>query len=154
VKKKKGDKMAQISKRPISKEISTKIWELFLDCFYDLGDKNEIKDFLDDFLTSTEVVMVIKRIAVVVLLARGYDPESIKDILKVSNSMISSSKARMRVMNEATRKKIDKIVAKRKIKDFFIKIESILDIIPPKGGDWSEWRRERRKKEMSLQDPF
>ena len=146
--------MAQISKKRISKDVSEKIWNLFLDTFSDLQNTQEVSDFLGDFLTPTEVVMVVKRIAVVIMLARGYQAESIKDILKVSNSVIASSRARMGMMSENTKKKIDKILLKRKIKDFFTKVELVLGVVPPKGRDWTDWRKQRRKKEMSLQDPF
>jgi len=146
--------MPQVSKIPISKEVSDKIFDLFLDCFYNLQNTEEVNEFISDFLTPTEITMVTKRIAIVVLLSRGYDYDSIKDILKVSNSAVSACRARMVRMSETTKKKIDKILAKKKIKEFFIKIESLLDIVPPKGGRWADWQKERREKEMQIQEPF
>ncbi len=41
----------------ISRDVSEKVFKLFLDCFCDLQNTKEVKDFIEDFLTPTEMVV-------------------------------------------------------------------------------------------------
>ncbi|KKP94064.1 MAG: hypothetical protein UR98_C0001G0149, partial [Parcubacteria group bacterium GW2011_GWA1_36_12] len=81
--------MARISKYPILKEVYEKIFDLFLETFLQLRSKKRVANFFDEFLTPTEQIMLAKRMAISLLLAKNYNYQDISDILKVSNGTIA-----------------------------------------------------------------
>lgn len=80
--------MAQVSKYPISQEVYTHIFEIFLGTIAHLRIKREITVFLRDFLSPTEQIMLSKRLAIALLLVKGYDWREISKLLRVSTSTI------------------------------------------------------------------
>lgn len=78
--------MSQVSKRLLSKEISDKIVDLFNDSLNIKNSKFDRSRLLEELLTSTEKIMLIKRVAIGVLYSAGYDYRGISDILKVSTT--------------------------------------------------------------------
>jgi uncharacterized protein YerC len=84
--------MAQISKRIIRPEIEKRLSALFQETLSGLRNKNEAQLFVEDVLTRTEKVMLAKRVAIAVLLEKNFDYRSIRDLLKVSSSTISTVK--------------------------------------------------------------
>lgn len=82
--------MTQISKYPISKAIEKRIFEIFFGTIVNLKNSNDVASFLEDFLTPTEKMMLAKRLAVAVMLAKGYDYREIKKTLRVSFQMVAN----------------------------------------------------------------
>lgn len=146
--------MPQVSKRRIKEKILIRIGDIFLDSILRLEDKKETAAFLSDLLSPTEKLMISKRLAIAVLLAKGYGPDSIKDILKVSDCTIISVKKTLVLAGEGYRKTIKQLLKREKVKKFFLTIEEIWDFLPPKGGDWSSWRRKKWERQMEKQSPF
>ncbi len=60
-----------------------------LEAISKLKSKEEITLFINDLLSPVERVMLAKRLAVAVLLTKGYDYKTIKDTVKVSQETIS-----------------------------------------------------------------
>uniref|UniRef100_A0A831YQ20 TrpR like protein, YerC/YecD n=1 Tax=candidate division WWE3 bacterium TaxID=2053526 RepID=A0A831YQ20_UNCKA len=81
--------MAQISKRRMLPSIEKRVYELLWDSVAKSGTKKESEEFLTDLLTYTEKVVLAKRLAIAVLLMKGFNYDSIKDLLKVSGTTIS-----------------------------------------------------------------
>lgn len=65
--------MPQVSRRPISRELSERMNEILWGALAKLGRKPEVASFLEDILTRTERVMVAKRMAIALLLSRGWE---------------------------------------------------------------------------------
>ncbi|KKP52753.1 MAG: hypothetical protein UR42_C0005G0021 [Candidatus Roizmanbacteria bacterium GW2011_GWA2_33_33] len=55
--------MAQISKRYIDQTMMSRINELLFDLLLTLSDKKEVNEVLNELLTSTEKIMIAKRVA-------------------------------------------------------------------------------------------
>jgi uncharacterized protein YerC len=146
--------MPQISRRKLDKKILRRIGEIFLDSIAGLQNRQEAAAFLNDLLTPTEKLMIAKRLAIAVLLARGYEDDSIKDILKVTQNTVTAVKKNLVFSSEEYRKAIKKIVGRKKIKNFFLILEEIFEIMPPKGERWSDWRKRKWRIEMEKQEPF
>lgn len=81
--------MPQVSKRILSKEIEAKIAETLLEAVSQLRTKSEVADFLQDLLSPVEKIMISKRLAIAVLLLKGWEYPAIKDFLKVSNATVA-----------------------------------------------------------------
>lgn len=81
--------MTQISRKPISKDIERKIYESFYRAI-GLLKETEAQLFIDDLLTKTERVMLPKRFAIAILLLKGWNYDSIKETLKVTQTTIAT----------------------------------------------------------------
>jgi uncharacterized protein YerC len=81
--------MTQISKRKLSENIEKRITEIFCESIVSLKNTNQVSSFLDEFLSPTEKLVLSKRLAIAVLLTKGYNYSAIKETLKVTSSTIS-----------------------------------------------------------------
>jgi len=146
--------MPQVSRRILERKVLKRIGEIFLDSLVKLRDRQELAAFLNDLLTPTEKLMFAKRLAIAVLLARGYEDESIKEILKVSQNTITSIKKVLVFSSKEYLDAIKRIARRERIKNFLLDVEDILEIVPPKGASWSAWKRRKWRRKMEKQEPF
>lgn len=102
------------------------MFELFWKAFQDLDKGEEIQSFLSDLLTKTERVMLAKRLSIALLLTKGYDYGSIKDILKVSSSTIGSIASWLDRSGEGYKLLLEKWLKEEKLKKFWEDIDRFL----------------------------
>jgi uncharacterized protein YerC len=57
--------------------------------FADLRTEDEVSAFLDDLLSPTEKIMLGKRLAIAILLDRGYDQRTVGEIMKTSLTTVN-----------------------------------------------------------------
>lgn len=147
--------MTQVSKYPITKDIEARIFEILFKVIGDLKNSAEIEEFFNEFLSPVERIMLAKRLSIAVLLAKGYDYEAIRKTLRVSPPTISRVALSLKYMGKGYRKVVQKLLGEEEIGEFFQKIEDvILDNVPPKGQNWSYWRKEREVQKRSRSKPF
>lgn len=145
--------MAQVSKHQLHPEMVKLITaELsgFMSKITDIGD---MRDFLSDFLTSSEQIMLSKRFMIMVLLMRGHSVEHIKNTLYVSNSAVMSVSSWLKNASESTKKSLHRLNIEKNWETFFDNIETILDKLPP--GKYQNWQRigqEKNKNYKSRQE--
>lgn len=84
--------MPQISRQPMSPEIEQRVFQIFFRTLAKTGKTEEIIDFLDDLLTPVERTMLAKRLAIAILVQKGWGYEAIKRTLKVTPATISKIK--------------------------------------------------------------
>ena len=82
--------MGRISRRRIEPEIEERVFEIFWDYLANLKATSDVHEFLTSLLSHTEQVMLAKRLAIAVLLGRGYTYESIDQTLKVSKATVAT----------------------------------------------------------------
>jgi len=147
--------MTQVSKHPISKAVEERIFEIFSEAVRDLKNPAEIREFFSDFLSPTEQIMLAKRLAISVLLAKEYSYEDIKKILRVSPPTISRVAGFLKYTGEGYRKVVEKILTDEKAEEFWQKIDDVLrGLVPPKAQNWSYWRKELEEKKRQRKKPF
>lgn len=147
--------MAQVSKYPISKEVENRIFEILLKTIADLHDAVDINSFLEDFLSPVEKIMLAKRLSIAVLLAKGYDYQQIRKILRVSPSTIGGVAISLKYAGTGYKKVVEKILRDERIEEFWQKVDDVIaDLVPPYGKNWSYWRKERWQKKMAQRKPF
>ncbi|MBI4037968.1 hypothetical protein HY382_02915 [Candidatus Curtissbacteria bacterium] len=87
--------MTQISKKIVKKDLETEINEIFWSTIARFNKKDEVTLFFSELFTYNERVNLAKRIAIAILLSKGYDWRSIKDLIKVSEGTIAKISARI-----------------------------------------------------------
>lgn len=143
--------MAQISKYRLSEKEEAEIKSLFTEIISMLYNQRDIIDFLDDFLTPTERIVLSKRITIGLLLKKNCSYEVIMRTLKVSAPTVADVSLKLKYAGKGYHRVLDKILKEQKIKRIFDKIESIaleaLTIGRGKGTGF--WRDLKYKKQQS-----
>jgi uncharacterized protein YerC len=147
--------MTQVSKYPISKEVEGRIFEVLTEVIADLKQSLEINEFLEDFLSPVEKIMLAKRLSIAVLLAKGYDYRQIQKILHVTPPTIASVNLSLKYTGQGYKRVVEKIIHGEKMEEFWQKVDDVIaDLVPPKGRNWSYWRKGRWQKNRLKQKPF
>lgn len=81
--------MTQISKRMLGKKLESEVYDTFWSTIAKLTDKGEVSIFFSEFFTPNEKINFTKRLAIAILLYKGYDWRAIRDLLKVSEGTIA-----------------------------------------------------------------
>ncbi|OGG31289.1 hypothetical protein A3A63_01205 [Candidatus Gottesmanbacteria bacterium RIFCSPLOWO2_01_FULL_46_9] len=121
--------MTQLSRNPVHKDVYYSIRDDFIWVIGSLHSQEETKAFFYDFFTKTERVMFTKRLAIALMLHKGYEYGQIQYILHVSTSTIS------RVMNwldsggAGVKHVLDKLIREEKMEDFWTKVNHALDTV-------------------------
>ncbi|OGG04174.1 hypothetical protein A2Z33_03385 [Candidatus Gottesmanbacteria bacterium RBG_16_52_11] len=150
--------MAQVSKYSVSKNVSERMYEIFLESLADIRTKSDASVFVNDFLTPTERVMLPKRLSIALLLVKGYDQRLISHYLKVSFTTITRIHNQMKTGGEGYKRIINKILADESMTDFINRIDDALaNVLGPMGPgslNWKLWRRERERQKKASRRPF
>lgn len=152
--------MAQISRKPIRKEVYEQIFELLLKIFTESHSRKKATLLLDDLLSPTEKIVFAKRLAIALLLAKGYGYEEIKKILKVSMTTIATVNLNLKYKGEGYRYFANRILREQKIGKIWEKIEDLVLAMGSAGGKGSKgWRhlkqevqKKRRKKSTPISE--
>lgn len=132
--------MAQISKYPVSKEVSDRMFEIFQNTISSLSKKEDIEEFLGELLSPIEKIMLAKRLSIAVLLAKGYSYPSICGILKVTPRTIASVSLSLKYRGRGYQKAVERILSDERMNEFWEKIEDFLGGLPPTKGSFIYWR--------------
>ena len=143
--------MAQISKYRLFEKAEAEIKSLFTEIIALLSHPQDIADFLDDFLTPTERIVLSKRITVALLLKQGYSYEVIIKTLKVSAPTIADISLKLKYSGKGYHKILDRILAQKKIKGIFNTIENFgLEVLTiGRGKGTSVWHDLKVKKQQA-----
>ncbi|MCL5970155.1 MAG: YerC/YecD family TrpR-related protein [Patescibacteria group bacterium] len=123
--------MTMISRRILNQELEKYIFELFIKSIGDLRDPEEIKNFLEDLLSPTERIMLVKRLSIAILLEKNYTYEQISQILKVSSPTINKVGLTLKIGASGYQKVVSKIIKGQKKEELADKIEEILIELSP-----------------------
>lgn len=147
--------MSQVSGFPIHKKVEERMFEIFKSTISSLKNSQEIDDFLEDFLSPVEKIMLSKRLSIAILLAKGYTYPSIANILRVTPSTIAMVSLRFKYSGKGYKRMVERILSAEKRDNFWQKIEDVLSNIPhAKGSDWSYQRKNYEKQKLAKQKAF
>lgn len=108
------------------------MFEVFEKTFIDLKSVEDARLLLGDLLTRTEKIMIAKRLAIAVLLAKGYDYRSIINILKVSFTTINAILKQQVIDGRGYKKAVDKILKNESLDDFYTQLtKNIAKLLAP-----------------------
>ena len=147
--------MSQVSKYPISKEVETRIFEVLSEVISGLRLPSDVNDFLEDFLSPVEKIMLAKRLSIAVLLKKGYDYQQIKKILRVTPTTIATVNMALKYTGQGYNRVVEKIIKSEKIEEFWNKVDDVInETVPPYGKNWSYWNKERWQKKIKRRKAF
>lgn len=142
--------MSQISKRILNTRLEERILDLFINAIMGLQTPLEVKNFIEDFFSPTEKIMMIKRLAIAILLSKGHTYEQIDHTLKVSKPTIMKVSHHLRNGTGGYQKVIGKIAQSTKreklldqIEELFLKLS-----IPKTYGSPAFQRKQKLGKEL------
>lgn len=141
--------MTMVSRRILHKELEQYMFELFIKTIAHLKSAEEITNFIEDFLSPTEKIMLSKRLAIAVLLTKGYTYDAIDNILKVSRPTINKVAFWLKHGKSGYRNVVEKILRDQKREELWDTIEELLPrLSPPKalGSIGFEKKQEQGKK--------
>jgi len=134
--------MAQVSKKPLRKEVYQQIFELLLKVFTESHSREKASLLLDDLLSPTEKIVLAKRLAIALLLTKGYCYEEIKEVLKVSMATIAAVNLNVKYRGKGYRYFAGRILKEQKIRKIWREIEDLVLEMGSAGGKGSQgWRR-------------
>ncbi len=147
--------MTKISNYPIHKDVEKRMSEIFQSAIKNLNNPLEIEDFLNDFLSPVEKIMLAKRLSIAILLAKGYRYASISQILRVTPITISTVSLRLKYSGKGYKKMVEKILTEEKKDEFWQKIDNLLSYIPPsKGSSWVYHRKKHEEEKRKRKKAF
>lgn len=143
--------MSQVSNYPLNKEIEERMFGIFWQTLAQLNTTSSVYKFLNDLLTSTEKIMLAKRLSIALLLIKGYDYRTISKSLRVSTATIMLINAWLKTGGEGYKMVIKKILQEEKTEDFWDNFEEKMsNLLPPRRGtNWSEVRSQQWQKRLS-----
>ncbi|MCL5747014.1 MAG: Trp family transcriptional regulator [Patescibacteria group bacterium] len=138
--------MGRVSKRRIDPEIEERIFEVFWDYLATLRKPEDINEFLVSLLSYTEQVMLSKRLAIVLLLARKYNYKDIDETLKVSTSTVGTVHKQMLVGAPGYKKAVERIIKKENVEKLLNNLDkALIKLSRPKRYGSSAWKEKSRK---------
>lgn len=125
--------MSKVSKRVLNKDLEKHIFEVFTKTLASLKTQEEVKNFVEDLLSPSEKTMLVKRLAIAIMLGKGYTWDAIDSILKVSRPTIMNVSYWLKNGSLGYQKAVKMIVDSQKREELFDKIEEVfLSMSPPK----------------------
>lgn len=137
--------MTKVSRRIVNKELEKHIFEVFIKTIVDLKNEKEVADFLEDLLSPTEKIMLVKRLAIAILLAKDYTYDAIDETLKVSRPTIMNVSYWLKHGKSGYRRVIERIVNNQKKEAFMDNIEELLLRLSPPKRYGSPLHEEKRR---------
>lgn len=141
--------MPPVSKYPVSNEVYERVFEVFSKSIVKLETKNQVAEFLDEFLTPTERIMLAKRLAIAFLIVKGYEYREISRILRVSTNTVGRVNFAYR-NGEIYKVVVDKVLQDEKVDEFLEgvgeKVSALFASGGSKSGTWRYLREEIKKR--------
>lgn len=125
--------MPHVSRRKVKRKIYSKMQSNLIGIFLSSRSKSETAQLINDILTSTERIMLAKRIAIILMLNDGYSFRAIEKSLKVTLQTV------LRFWKMKKKGKFGYLWRKgREGSDFWKDFEKLLEAgLPPRGkGRW------------------
>jgi uncharacterized protein YerC len=141
--------VTQVSKFKLRNDVWDRIFDLFSEAVLSIKDRKELNGFLEDFLSPTERIMLSKRFAITVLLAKESDYKSIGTLLRVTPSTIAKMNLVMKYSGKGLIPVVEKILRKDATRIIWEEIKSLLDV-PIKGQPLSEFEKKKVRRSKKI----
>jgi len=147
--------MPQISKYKLNQQVYRKIFALFPDFLARLARQGQQQVVINTLFSATERIMLAKRLAIALMLVKGYSYQEIVHKLKVSWGTVGKISELLKTSDQTFVKELEQIAKQEAFADFLLAIGyKISSTLPPRGGNWSVWRRRIEAERKKEQQPF
>lgn len=110
--------MTHVSRNPVHKDVFFEILNSLYWLLADIKKPEEMKQFLGDFFTKTERLMLAKRLALAGMIIEGYEMDTIRQVLKVSTATIYRTREMMDKSGEGLKSGIRRLLHKESFEKF------------------------------------
>lgn len=110
--------MTHVSRFPVPKDVYYQILNELYWVLADVRKPEEMKQFLGDFFTKTERIMLAKRLALAGMILKDYDIETIKQVLHVSTGTMYRMKEKLERGGQGFKVGINRIIRKDEFDKF------------------------------------
>lgn len=110
--------MPHVSRHKLDRKTEKELIDSLNDVLASIGKGEEMIQFLDALLTSTEKVMLAKRLATIVLLEEGLTESQISDILHVTRATVAKMQLFYEARGQGFKIGIKKLDEKKKLEVF------------------------------------
>src|SRR3989344_4973595 len=132
--------MTKVSRLPLRPDIWERTFTLFTETLADIRNRDEVANFVCDFFSPTEKVMFAKRLATALLLAKGHDYNSVRQILRISPPTIAKMSFKVNYEGKGLNPVLNKIMKKQALMALWQEIVDTFDM-PVKGQTLSSWSK-------------
>src|SRR3990167_789974 len=147
--------MTQVSKRYLSEKVQKRMYEIFVKAVIKAGSKGEAVHFLTDLLSPTEQIMLAKRLAIAYLLINtNMSQRDVSSLLKVSLTTVGKISLTLTVQGSGYRRIVKSLVDEEKVEEIMNKILDVVTALPPKGRNWSTWRKDKEQAKRDRRKAF
>lgn len=133
--------MPHVSRKKLKRKVFVKIGEQLADIINKTSSPKEIWWFLNELLTTTELIMLSKRLALMFMLKKGYSFSVIQKTLKVTPQTVLRFWYKTRKPSYKTA--VEKMSEEKPSKSFWKELEELLFFLPPKHGP-GRWKMAER----------
>ncbi len=111
--------------------------------------------FVNQFLSSSELIMLAKRVGVALLLKRGHTYSSVMNYLKVSKGTVAKISEIIHTTDYESQHTLNKIIANKQITEVLSQFDYYLGrLLPPKGSSWKIWRKNLEDNRLKSKQPI
>lgn len=142
--------MTKISRKRLESQVEKRIYEIFSETIVSLDNPQKVEEFFNELISPTEKLMLAKRLAIAILLEKGYTYEDIISVLKVSRTTIQSVSLWYKFRGIGYKKAVDKYINRIKKQDFIDNIEELLlkFSMPAAYGSLRYFKKQQEGKEL------
>ena len=119
--------MTHVSKNPVDKNTYFQILEGFIWLLSDLKSESDMKLFLNDFLTKTERIMLAKRLALALMITKGYETKIITQILHVSTGTVYRMREWVDRGGSGLTLALKRLIIQEKLASFWKKVDNFIE---------------------------
>ena len=119
--------MGRVSKKVIDKIFLDQIEDQLSFLIESLNNRNGINEFMNEFLTREEKIMLGKRLILYMMLYKGMTSKQIHNSLGMSLETIHWYKQTYDSKSELFRKNIEKLIKRERTKKMWLQVERILE---------------------------
>ena len=139
--------MSQVSRHKVTPELMDRLTQVLIEV---LGATNNTRSgllFTNLLLTSVERIMLAKRVAIALLIRRGYTYDFVMNTLNVSKGTVARIAEIIKTNDTKSLETIDRLIRAKQVSATLGKLEYQMNLLlPPKGRNWSTWRSNLEKK--------
>jgi len=143
--------MTQVSRVPLRQDIWERIFDLFISTLVSIKNKKRLEGFVGNLFSPTERIMFAKRLAAAVMVAKGNDYQTIRQVLRISPPTIAKMSFRVKYEGEGLMPVIEDILRKDATKILWEEIKDLFDV-PTKGKNWSRMGKRKFKRKIRIQE--
>lgn len=143
--------MTKVSRLPLREDIWQRIFDLFIETTISIKDRKKLQRFIDDLYSPTEKIMLAKRLACAVMIAKGSNYQSIKRVLRITDPTIAKMSVLVKYKGDGLTPIIEEILRKDSFRIIWEEITDAFDL-PGKGKSLSALGKRKYQRNIKIQE--